>query len=106
MPDIMPPELRPEWRALISEVVNDGHKISPQEVMRIWRLNQKRPFFETEILWVERGYHSKIGSTEKGVGYKHMLIHAHELQQLGITPEKLPELVEAATVVGIYLGQQ
>jgi hypothetical protein len=93
---------------LVLKVIKNGHKISPDKVLHIWKLEETRkiPTVEPEIIWIEVGYHIEIEGKGKGVGYKHFLKHEREFRPLGIQPYQFLELVEAATKVGLYVGEQ
>jgi hypothetical protein len=94
--------LPPSWQTLIQETLSRGVKLSPEKVMRIWQVGQERKI-PVKTLWVEIGYQKhKNGKPDGGgVGYKHMLTHAYEFEKMGISQNKLPELAEAGTKVGI-----
>jgi hypothetical protein len=49
-------------------------------------------------VWIERGSPKK--------GYDHMVGHADDFKDIGILPEQLPELVQAATSVGYFFEFQ
>jgi hypothetical protein len=51
-----------------------GFKISPEIVLRIWRLKETRkiPTIEANIIWVEQGYQDDE-NRDKGAGYCHIL---------------------------------
>ena len=82
------------------------HKITVEEVLHIWKLEKTRktPTVEPEIIWIEIG--QERNERKKPSGYIHFLKHKDEFGQLGIQPDQFLELVEAATKVGLYIGQQ
>jgi hypothetical protein len=92
-------------QGLINEVLDRGLKITPEAVLRIWRIDNSRQIssIHTDILWVERGYQHANGD---GVSWEYMMTHTNEFANLGIIGTSLPELVEALTSVGLFLGKQ
>lgn len=91
--------LPPESKELIKLAVG-GVKMRVDKIVRIWQIDEKRPIpgLKKHILWVEGNL--------PGVGYQHMLDHAHELEKIGITKDQLSEVAQAATTIGIPGGQQ
>lgn len=89
-----------EWKELIKLAANSNVKMTVEGVVRIWQIDKDRviPGLERRILWVEDNLPS--------AGYQHMLNHASEFEQIGITKDQLSEVAEAATTVGIHGGQQ
>lgn len=69
-------------------------------IVQIWQIDdyQKIPGLQKRVLWVENNL--------PNAGYQHMLEHAHEFEQIGITRDQLAEVAEAATTVGIAGGAQ
>ena len=90
----------PEWKELIKLAAKSDVKMSVGSIVRIWQIDQNRPIpgLEKHILWVEDNLPT--------AGYQHMLNHADEFEQIGITKDQLSEVAEAATTVGIPGGQQ
>ncbi|VUC31287.1 unnamed protein product [Clonostachys rosea] len=95
-------ELDQPSKDLILQVLQDGRKLSVDEVRRIWKLlsdEQKDKFgLTSRILWLEEGNHR--------AGRNHILKHKEEFANKGIPEEKLDELAEAATQVGYPAGYQ
>lgn len=89
-----------EWKELIKLAAKSDVKMSVDRIVRIWQIDGNRgiPGLERRILWVEDNLPQ--------AGYQHMLNHAEEFQQIGITKDQLSEVAEAATTVGIPGGQQ
>ncbi|KAL2361690.1 hypothetical protein RJZ56_005438 [Blastomyces dermatitidis] len=88
-------DLPEEWKELIISVLLRGDKINLEGILRIWRITNPLQGVDQKVLWLEDGSAS--------AGYQHMLNHAAEFEELGITKDRLAELAEAATTVG-YLG--
>jgi hypothetical protein len=88
-----------EWEQLVVETIQHGVKLTVENVVGIWRIADGTiPGVERSILWVEDNLPS--------AGYRHMLEHAREFEQLGIRHDKLAELAEAATTIGHPGGEQ
>lgn len=83
-----------ETLKLIEEAVKSGVKISEDQVLRIWKIVEKEkiPGLTRSIIWIEDG--------NARAGYQHMLDHAAEFEELGVTKEQMTEVAEAATTVG------
>lgn len=70
-------------------------KMSVRDIVRIQQVDKRRiPGLKKQYIWVEN-----IESTK--VGYKHMLTHSKEFQQLDIPNEQLPKVAKAATTIRI-----
>lgn len=89
-----------EWKHLIKIAATSGVLMTVDRIIRIWQIDQNRPIagLEKRVLWVEDNLPS--------AGYQHMLQHAHEFEQIGITKDQLAEIAEAATTIGIPGGVQ
>lgn len=85
-----------ESKDLIRSVMNDGRKISPHYVVRIWKISEGG---KERILWLE-------DISDKNSGFRHIKDHAHEFLKLEITMDQLSEFVEAATTVGHIWKEQ
>lgn len=74
----------------------DGHiKINVKNIIWICQIDKLQiPGLKKQYLWVENDVSTKMG-------YKHMLTLANEFQKFGITNNRLPEIAEAATSIGI-----
>jgi hypothetical protein len=58
----------PEWLNLVNEAVERGIKISPKDVLRIWKVDYKSrqvPGISTDMMWRETGYEGR----NNGVGF-------------------------------------
>ncbi|KAK2765548.1 hypothetical protein FQN54_008402 [Arachnomyces sp. PD_36] len=93
----LPGELK-ELEELIIGTLSRGVEINLEKLLRIWRVTNPLQGVEQKVFWVEDGSAS--------AGYQHMLKHAEEFKELGITAGQLAELAEAATTVGYPGGYQ
>lgn len=93
-------DIPPEWKKLIKLAAQSNVKMTMSKIVRIWQIDENRPIpgLDKQILWVEDNLPQ--------AGYQHMLKHADEFEQIGITKDQLSEIAEAATTVGIPGGQQ
>lgn len=93
-------EIPSEWKELIKLAANSNVKMTLDKVIRIWQIDKNRqiPGLQKRILWVEDNLPT--------AGYQHMLNHASEFEQIGITKHQLSEVAEAVTTVGIRGGKQ
>lgn len=89
-----------EWKKLIKLATQSNVIMTMSKIARIWQIDENRPIpgLEKRILWIE----DNLPQT----GYQHMLKHADEFEQIGITKDQLSEIAEAATTIGIPGGQQ
>ena len=82
-----------EGRALIDEVIANGDKITPQNVVLITRDPNGK------IVWLEKGNSS--------AGLKHIIDqHGHEFNGKGISNDELPTYVMTAVSRGKIVGTQ
>ncbi|KAL2359231.1 hypothetical protein RJZ56_007922 [Blastomyces dermatitidis] len=89
-----------EWKELLIAAITCGVHITVDRVVRIWSVSEtlRIPGLQQPVLWIE--------DNSPAAGYQHMLAHANEFRQLGISEEQLGEVAEAATTVGYPGGQQ
>lgn len=89
-----------DYKELIRFALMANVRMIPGKVMRIWRIGESMdiPGLEQRILWTEDNLPT--------AGYQHILKHEEEFAALGISKEKLVEVAEAATTVGIRGGEQ
>ncbi|KAI9924193.1 hypothetical protein ASPWEDRAFT_42625 [Aspergillus wentii DTO 134E9] len=90
-----------EWKVLLQELLTKGVKVSLNDVKRIWQLAMNRISYiedlESRILWVETG--------NERAGLAHILKrHLGEFEEYD--SDKLLELAEASTSVGLPMGIQ
>lgn len=94
--------LSADAKRLIREMIAQPVKMSIPNVIDIWELGQGRresiPGLKSHVVWLEEG--------NDKAGYQHMLKHADEFRQLGISQNELVEVAKAATQVGDVVGSQ
>lgn len=82
-----------EGKALIDEVISNGDKISPENVVMITRDPNGR------IVWLEEGNNSS--------GLQHIINeHGHEFNGKGISNDDIPDYVLEAVYQGNIVGTQ
>jgi filamentous hemagglutinin len=91
--------LGPEKHVLIKEAQGKGHKISPAEVVNIWKTKHPIPGVKSDILFLEKG--------NKHSGLAHIVDkHSKEFLQKGVKESDIPHLIEKATTTGGPVGMQ
>ena len=80
-------------KALIDEVISNGDKISPDEVLLIGRDQAGK------IVWLEEGNNSS--------GLQHIIVeHGNDFNNIGISEEEIPEFVMEAVSQGQIVDYQ
>ena len=76
-------------------------KMTPQDIMKVWEVERseiaKLPGVHATIFWIEEG--------NTNAGYKHILAHKEDFDNVGIPENRLLELAEATTTVGKASGK-
>ncbi|KAL5364543.1 hypothetical protein BJX96DRAFT_168368 [Aspergillus floccosus] len=90
-----------EWKALLRGLLDKGVKVTVQDVQRMWQLAVNRVScidgLVSQTLWIETG--------SKRAGLQHIL-EQHSKEFSHYEPQRLMELAEASTSIGLPLGIQ
>ncbi|PYI16940.1 hypothetical protein BO99DRAFT_404674 [Aspergillus violaceofuscus CBS 115571] len=93
-----------EWKTLLRGLLEKGIKVTVQDVQRVWQLAVGRANqiegLTSRTLWIETGKAGPGGS-----GIQHIL-EQHSKEFSKYEPQRLLELAEASTSVGLRVGSE
>jgi len=92
-------ELNEQKKKMVHDVVNEGKKINPHEVVNIWKNHGNIPNVKSRYMWLEKG-------NEKA-GLAHIIKeHGVDFKNKGVEHHEIPELAEHAATHGTHVGHQ